>query len=61
MHAEGHLTGREPSGIEYVQQHEHGHDFDTVSIRSVHIVGSVSVAILFNVILMGIKKFHGHV
>ena len=32
MHADRQPTGSEPSGIEYVQQHKHGHDFTAVSI-----------------------------
>ena len=32
MHADWQLTCSEPSGIEFVQQHKHGHNFAAVSI-----------------------------
>ena len=31
MYADWQLTGSEPSGIEYVQQHKHGRDFAAMS------------------------------
>ena len=34
MHEDWQLTGSEPSGIEYVQQHKHGHDFAVKSVQN---------------------------